>query len=419
MRLSVNLVFALLLALQTPVPQERLFIDAFLVQAHIGLDLDRVLPELATMGDPVIDNLGIYGEFERRYAYRFGSLVYDFVNGRVSSYAGNPRPSFRIYDPDRSIVPRAVSNEDAAAIAQRIYNAAGYPGSIRVEEVEDLSGNNDACVLVRYLPTLGGIPYGREYGDLIYLDRQTGRVHHFSAPTDLPLSPPTLNPAGTPVQARLLAMRAALDQGRSRRLTSVQAAEDGFELRVWLPHRNDVNRSDVLRFMPDPRLRAATLARQGILAYVGTVVYRPGLWVDMVIDARTGEVIQSRVMDLAVFGRGTGGGVPAPPAKPLVLPTALRPWRVAKGKAGWNAWSAPVEATLKPVKGNGPVPKGRIALSDGTSAFEVAYDGAKDVVWLVRPDRTPLAYRPAPALSKLLRRHERARVLPPTRRRTT
>ena len=395
------------LQLSAPNLRERTTVATFLREAHIGVE-GIVLPTFAKLGAPRLSVDQFLQWVVRRYDFGKASLEYSPLLDRVIAYSEVSEGNFSWpYEPDGTVRPRRVSNEEAAIIAQRLYQAAGNPGEIRVEEVTDLMGGNDTCVGVRYVPTIGGVPYGREYERQMEIDRQTGEIQTFSSLTDLPLPPPSLRPVGSLDEARLLAMRAALARGRARGLRTVRADRRDFELRVWLPPAGYA-RDDLARFGIDPRLRNAIAARRGLLAYVGRVEYRPGLWADMVVEARTGEVLRLEVQDLVQIMKGAGGGAPPPMTRPLALPTGARPWRTATAGKGWKGWSAVAIAAMTPAKAVGPLPKGRLTLSDGESAYRVAYDAGRDLVLLPRPEETPLAYRPGAALSRLLRRTARA-----------
>ena len=381
-------------------PTEAGRVMAFVTAARVGLEPETVLPPYAEPKErPRYADFLTNEDFKRRgirvYRYNLTDTHLNIRTGRIEFYSDSSSP-YALRNPDGTLAPRRVTDAQAAALAQRFYTAAGWPGGIRPFEFEDGQGGNEQSVLVRYVPTAGGVPYHDDWQGLVYVNRKTGQLDDFhSPPANLPAPPSSLAPQGSLQQARLVALGFGIGvRGESM----AEAYYDPLRLCVWYPAGYVAgDQRPIAQRGYGPTVRAALAANRGILAYSGLLLggsRNAGLYVTL--DARTGEILD-RSAPLPEGGAGGAGG--GTPAANVSVPSAPRPWRVATGKDGWGAWTLPADAALASVATKPPVLGRKLALSDGKAAFRAVYDPKANLLGIEGK-----AYRPGPALASLLRR---------------
>ena len=364
----------------------------FVAAARTGIDPlpepgPHEVPTLSSTADDKVTGLNRDGS--RVYDYAQATVYLDVLTGRVTHYYDGSNFFQNVYDEDR-LLPAKVSPQRALALLQGYYNDAGWPGAIVANRVQDHTGNNDRSVEIDYSPAVGGVP--DTWADIAWVNREKGTLDVFSADFGgLPAPPASVTPTGTLEDVR----RAALAFGAEKSGEAMaEAPKVPFRLVIWCPPVPSGKNAAAERRAFPAVVRTALNANRGILAYKGRILAgqaRDNL--DLVLDARTGEVLRA---DTPMFEHQFGGGAPPPGA--LTLSREPRSWRVATGGKGWNAWTSPVSTALVPIAA--PMPGGdKVVLSDGKAAFPATYNPKTGLLGV-----SGKAYRPGPALADLLRR---------------
>ena len=388
-------------------PRDQRIVRAFVTAARTGID-GEVLPPIPAAGqEPDLKET-----YNRPEDVQRGYLCYDFartwvtldiVRGRVDHY-NDFVPTGPGREADGSLAPRRVTDAQAIAQARRFYAAAGWPGGFDVyprlvedgtlADVLDNQGDNESGLQIDFVPTWNGVRYeeSRSMGQF-HVHRQTGQLTGFSSPgRNLPPPPASLAPAGSLSAARNIAFGLG-----AQRFGEAVAESPGrpFGLRIWYPVEGYADRRPVARRSYSARVRSSVEAGRGVLAYVGWL--SGGSWecnVGVVLDALSGEVIEV----VPAHAPGGSGGAGGTNPRPLIVPTAPRPWRVGTGKGGWKAWTSPVTAALTPAP-KPPAKGAKILLTDGRAAFPATYDAKANLLGI-----SGKGYRPGEGLAKLLRK---------------
>ena len=410
----------LLMALQLHMPDQVELERArlFLRSAFTGRE-DTLVPPFERQGTATTDDSNVALHGLRKYQFNDSELNVDVRSGRIVWYSlGLPLAELNAALKDNYLfdgkgnwhaLPRALTDAEATAIAARIYADAGWPGGIEIRSITDLMGTHDGCIQVRYSPKWMGVPYLEE--TTIDFDRQTGRLDTFNAPDSLPAPPASPVPGGNLEQARLAALStAAAWHGGSFQESPLDP------LRLVLSYSKPASlplSSPGTVALPGTSFRKGSVlslgaghladlrAGRAILSYDGTLLDAAGVPWHVWLDARTGDTLS---MGDARPPYGSLGGTSVIPKLPLLfVPTALRPWRAATGQKGWNAWTPPATATLKPIPGTATVKGAKVTLTDGKAAFPALYNPKANLLAI-----SGKTYRPGPALAALLKRRVKA-----------
>ena len=353
--------------------------------------------------------------------------VYDYNSMRVALNTRTGRIEWAVFRPFSSqdaeassarygrrdsFAPRRFSDEDAVELAKRYCAKAGWGvaiprtdlGTVGTETRVVDHYDGERSLWLNLLPSVAGVPYDVNHWQMtVEMDRETGAlVDFYGAGDDLPAPPLILAPLGTAAMARDVALRA----GAELRGEALAGSKDyPMSLCVWLPRAVGGPASErpgpASRYY-GPKVLAALAANRGFLVYKGPLeggTFDAG--VSAVVDARTGEVLDLGPPEGT--RPGTAGGAGGMEGAPLPVPTSARPWRLAAGTKGWRVWGAPANAALAPVAGKAPAGR-KVTLTDGKAAFPATYDAKANLLGI-----EGRAYRPGPALARLLRRTPDAR----------
>lgn len=368
---------------------------AILLAAHRGIDPTVLVPSPSlAVEHPQVEDEPSSGT--RMITFGDCWLLVDPRTGLVVSYNGDDDRE-RKYGPREDAVPRHVSDDQAVALARRLFAATGQPYGIKINPPRDHEGNHGENIRLDFVPVWRGLPYDPWQLGWIDLDREDGRVkqynfHALSKPLVAP--PPSLVPRVSPAEARLAALRVAVGS-TAEALTESSVVP--LALCIGEPYRRGLGpASGIWSFLsPDEDTRVE--AGQGTLVYFGTFDRNAGVdgrerpRVDVRVDALTG-----RVLDLRDWSVGMGGGGPKVAGKPLPVPASARAWRVGVGR---DPWTSPATAALTPAAQPVPTKGTKLALTDGKAAFPALYDPATGLVAI-----SGKAYRPGSALAALLKR---------------
>ena len=382
-------------------------VEAFVTAARTGLEPGVVLPPYADPKEGPQYAAFLTGkDLERRgirvYQYNQTYAYLNVSNGRIELYSD--ATGSIAHDPDGTLLPRKVTDAQAAALAQRFYAAAGWPGRAEVLSLDDGKGQNDASISVLYGISAGGVRYDEDrWQGLMSIDRETGKLDAFTTPVaisalGLPAPPSSLAPRVSPTSARLVALGFGVEfRGESL----AESPHAPLSLRVWLPRLPLTTafgeRTATVGGRVAPAIAANLSAGRGMLVYTGWLLGGSRrAAVRVTVDAITGQVLGAEEAPREGGAGGAGGGAPL---GDIAVPADPRPWRASRqGKP----WSPAVTSTLARTPGS--VPKGtKLALTDGRVAFPATYDPKANLLGVEGK-----TYRPGPALARLLRRKPKA-----------